>query len=254
MLGFRGGRQALVGSGAGGTLVPWEAIAAPTAESRTTALNNCPAYSSRSVEPSSTSPPTTAYVADGGGIPSTGAWQKPPAGLSDFFKPLRAIWLKRIFQHGLHKQLLAHTQLPKLGKPCPWKEEDLRPLLSSLLTFLRRHDQSPSAEVDQGQPFRLDVCEAIARATSDPDTALFTSLKEGVRTGYHAVVPASGIFRLRSPTEAEPPPLLLCDGNWKSADDDMATAKKLVEAEVADGFAHRFHGTIEGTSYCNNSR
>ena len=68
------------------------------------------------------------------------------------------------------------------------------------------------------------------------DIALLKTLEEGVPTGCFEDIPPSGVWRPVSDHSDNDTPLLDCEGNWKSADEDVELTKALVASEVSDGF------------------
>ena len=108
------------------------------------------------------------------------------------------------------------------------------PCLWSLWTV-----EESSLEVSTGQPFLLGILQGFQELTGDVDTELPQLLHQGVRTGTHSSIKASGAFapearerRLELVSEE----VLLCDENWQSAEEHAELVIKLLEADRAEGF------------------
>ena len=79
----------------------------------------------------------------------------------------------------------------------------------------------------------------------DADTALFSSLLEGVVTGFCHNIPPS---KCMPPNECDinlEVPLSAHYSNWNSADSDLVLTKSLVQEEIDKGWVFEFEGTIE---------
>ena len=79
----------------------------------------------------------------------------------------------------------------------------------------------------------------------DRDSSLFPSLLEGVRTGFQAPIPASGVFPPSNPTEVISDPLSIHLTNWQSAQDDPQLTAELVQEEIDKGWVFQFDGSVE---------
>ena len=104
-------------------------------------------------------------------------------------------------------------------------------------------------QVDPGQPFSLDLLEGLLQLCGDADSPLPAVLREGVPSGVDNDIAVSKVFpledrdaKLRSrPLEQ----LGCCTSNWSSADEAPDKVLHLLEAEEAEGWVERFHGTEE---------
>ena len=72
---------------------------------------------------------------------------------------------------------------------------------------------------------------------ADKDTSLFPALMQGVPTGFDKDIPCSHTLRPRRETDSdEGHELLICEGNWKGAEEDPALLQQLVEEELEAGY------------------
>ena len=102
-------------------------------------------------------------------------------------------------------------------------------------------------KVEEGQPFSLDLIYDVATYLGDQDAKLIPILKSGVPTGYKEDIPPSGIFHLKKNHVPEdgPPPLQLCEGNWKRAEDNPDRVLALVKDDLDEGFIGVWDGSID---------
>ena len=187
-------------------------------------------------------PPERALCADGGGVPSSADWRRPPAGAPDHLRGLRRALAAVMRQHDLVARFLGGLSVQ--SKECPFPADAVSAARKCMADWLSAHGCGCSLEIRPNQPFLLDLLEALLKATADPDVTLTSFLKEGVPTGVLAPIPQSGVWRTASPDSSPAVELAECSSNWKSADDDAATAQLLVDEDIAAGFIREFKGSI----------
>ena len=142
-------------------------------------------------------------IEDGAGTCSSAFWQVPRE--RDSFKDLRQAWLRRIMQPSFIPSVL--SRLNSDAKAPPLSPDELIPFFGDLRSWLQVSDQalwSKLLEIDDGQPFRLNLWHALSLISSDPDSDFFDVLHAGVPLGIGTPIPVCRIrlmlrVRLRSP-------------------------------------------------------
>jgi hypothetical protein len=118
--------------------------------------------------------------------------------------------------------------------------------LRSLAAPSLPHTMGDVHHVVEGQPFCLNFLEGLRHASFDPDATLIPTAKVGCPTGFFKDIPSSRIWKPRSladkSTDDASLDLLLCDGNWKSADDNLESAKALVASDIENKFVFPIPG------------
>ena len=174
--------------------------------------------------------PLQKYVVDGGGVPSTGDWSTPPVGANNLFERLRASLVATLTKHQIAQRLVAHSTLN--STECPFPEQARDELVADVLKFCEAAGSPASSEIGAGQCIRLDMCERLALIAVDPDVTTIPCMKLGVPTGIDRNIPVSGVWK-RNMRQAESIDLDICEGNWKSADEDVELTTKLLEKEIS---------------------
>ena len=156
---------------------------------------------------------------------------------------------------------------------CPWPVKIIDEARQAVLDYLGEgsHANLAQANAPPGQPYYLSFMEGLARSHSDPDVSLFESLSKGVRTGCltERPIPTSGTWLPPESAEKQAKKgalkkartgtiqmssldtmvgsekFLICEGNWKTVESNTDIAEPLVQAEVKDGYAKEWPGTIE---------
>ena len=118
-------------------------------------------------------PPTC----DGAGAPSSADHSLPhDSGLS---KASQA-WLHWARKSNLSKRVFAHISQSRPDHPLSQEEQsEALAILCSTLNL----DHASMATISPGQPFRLELMQALAQSIEDPDSDLPPMLAEGVHTG-----------------------------------------------------------------------
>ena len=169
------------------------------------------------------------------GTCSSAFWQVPRE--RDSFKDLRHAWLRRIMQPGFIPSV--PSRLNSDAKAPPLSPDELLPFFGDLRSWLQVSDQalwSKLLEIDDGQPFRLNLWHALSLIGSDPDSAFFDLLHTGVPLGIGTPIPVCCV--LPPPDAPSPPviPLQHCDSAWQSAIDNADIVDKLLEEELSEGW------------------
>ena len=180
-------------------------------------------------------------IEDGAGTCSSASWQVPRE--RDFFKDLRHAWLRRILQPGFIPSVL--SRLNSDAKAPPLSPAELLPFFDDLRSWLQISDQalwSKLLEIDDGQPFRLNLWHALSLIGSDPDSAFFDLLHTGVPLGIGTPIPVCSV--LPPPVSPTSPvtPLQHCDSAWQSAIDNADIVDKLLEEELSEGWIRLVSG------------
>ena len=174
-------------------------------------------------------------IEDGAGTSSSAFWGLPRE--TDFLRPLRSLWLRRLETPGLLSGILSHMISP--SKEPPISPAALRLFEADLRTFLQVDSDSTWAKLlsaDAGQPFRLNLWHCLSVICCDPDMDFFRTLHEGVPLGIDAPIPPCKVL---FPPEslAEPTiPLQRCDSAWKSALDHADLVDDLLAKELDEGW------------------
>ena len=80
----------------------------------------------------------------------------------------------------------------------------------------------------------------------DEDTALFSSLIDGVPTGFSDDIPGSNCFSKKDDEiEMNRQPLSIHMDNWRSSADRPDLTAELIAKEIAEGWVEQFPGGIE---------
>ena len=101
------------------------------------------------------------------------------------------------------------------------------------------------ATVSPGQPFRLELMQALAQRIEDPDSDLPPMLAEGVHTGVFSEIKPSGLW---PPAKLQPlaqSGLEVCQGNWRPAEEDPDTVAALLAEEEAAGWIQQVPGGLK---------
>ena len=91
-------------------------------------------------------------------------------------------------------------------------------------------------EIDDGQPFRLNLWHALWLISSDPDADLFDILHAGVPLGIDAPMPACCVLFPPDDPDTADIPLQHCDSAWQSAIDNADIVDDLLQAELEEGW------------------
>ena len=136
-------------------------------------------------------------IEDGAGTCSSAFWQVPRE--RDSFKDLRHAWLRRIMQPGFIQSVL--SRLNSDAKAPPLSPDELLPFFGDLRSWLQVSDQalwSKLLEIDDGQPFRLNLRHALSLIGSDPDSAFFDLLHTGVPLRIGTPIPVCCVLMLHA--------------------------------------------------------
>ena len=186
-------------------------------------------------------PQMNTRVEDGGGLTSTAAFHHPPA--QDPLQSLRAKWSSTLFDTKDCIKIAAHIQQGREGPPL--SELELQPYLHGLLHFLHiENNANEMLKIQPGQPFRLNLWQALANFMDDPETPFFSQLREGVRLGVGSSLQPSPCWPTQEGSPPDDIPLINCTSSWKSALDHPAEVNELIQEEVAAGFIAKIPGGL----------
>ena len=88
-------------------------------------------------------------------------------------------------------------------------------------------------EPEAGQPYRLSILRGLGKATQDRDLALLAHLETGVPTGAITPLPSSFQWPSQDTVDLNDlPPLELCWGNWKAAEEMPEVVAELLQKEL----------------------
>ena len=174
---------------------------------------------------------------DGGGIYSTPDWSYGPRYQSDLLSDLRKEWQQWLLENHVPARLAQHVATHS-EKPL-FTEEETTWLQQSFKRFSDKHSTSQDWDfsVPPGQPYCLSALSRLSHLVADKDTSLFPALMQGVPTGFDKDIPRSHTLRPRRESDGdEGHELLICEGNWKGAEEDPALLQQLVEEELEAGY------------------
>ena len=156
-------------------------------------------------------------ICDGAGAPSSADHSLPHA--SGISKASKA-WIQWAQKSNLSHRVYAHISQSRPEHPLSQEEQsETLAILCSALNL----DQASMATVSPGQPFRLQLMQALAKLIEDPDQDLPSILADGVHTGVFSEIKPSGLW---PPAKLQPlsqSGLEVCQGNWRPAEEDPET-------------------------------
>ena len=182
-----------------------------------------------------TAPPFGAQ--DGGGIYSTPDWSYGPRYQSDLLSELRKEWQQWLLEKHVPARLAQHVA-NHCEQPL-FTEDETSWLQQSFKRFSDKHSTSQDWDfsVPPGQPYCLSALSRLSHLIADKDTSLFPALMQGVPTGFDKDIPRSHTLRPRRESDVdEGHELLICEGNWKGAEEDPALLQQLIDEELEAGF------------------
>ncbi len=201
----------------------------------------------------------SSWVCDGGGNHSTGDWSSVPSEASSLRDPLGTVRqeLKNIIRdNDLDKAPTANIAV-KAREP-PWSADITEQAQEILLKHLRPQtcsaaERTQLLKVEEEQPLRLHLLEAVASSIQDKDVAIWPQLAERVHTGCILGRPIAdaGVFPKRVGERANPekiPSFEVCQDNWQSAEVEPLVTKALVQKEEAEGWVREFRIDTPGGS------
>ena len=176
-------------------------------------------------------------ICDGAGAPSSADHSLPHA--SGISKASKA-WIQWARKSDLSHRVFAHISQSRPEHPLSQEEQsEALAILCSALEL----DQASMATISPGQPFRLELLQALAKLIQDPDQDLPTVLDEGVRTGVFSEIKPSGLWppaKLQPLSQSE-----VCQANWRPAEEDPETVAALLAEEEAAGWIQQVPGGLK---------
>ena len=180
-------------------------------------------------------------VHDGAGRHSRADWSSPHA--HDVLKPLRDLLLSATTRmQGPNRLLQRHAEPSK--SPL-FSEAEVASVRSQLFASLGISEPPDAWVIRNHQPICLNALHAVASFCGDPDTSLFSALKDGVPTGYLHNIPSSNCFWPNHSECVDDIPLSIHLQNWRSATVEPEVTRKLLQEELDQGFCFKFHGSLE---------
>ena len=181
---------------------------------------------------------------DGAGIFSSPDWSLPDRDVPDTFKELRQGWVQRILKLQLDKQMLAYFYHAEHPDP-PFSEEVVQVFRQMLISFFEKKGYQLDWDIREHQPMHLKILQSFSQLMVDEDTSLFSSLLEGVVTGFCQNIPPSKCMPPNDRDVQMDVPLSAHYSNWNSADSDLVLTKSLVQEEIDKGWVFEFEGTLK---------
>ena len=153
---------------------------------------------------------------------------------------LRLIPCNSTLSHTLHRVKTA-TLLPNSNS---WTS------LASLNRCLHPNCSDPAClSTSPGQPFRLQLLQAFASRSKDPDQALSSFLQAGVPAGILQSIPSSMQWQQRQSDllddDLDGVHLLHCQGNWTQAENNPQLLAELLDKEIQAGWVAPFAGNAD---------
>ena len=148
-------------------------------------------------------------------------------------QPLQSLtkaWLQWAHEKDLPNRIMAHTIKGETSPPLT-PEEAIEAAGIAMDELKMTHPVSWEREA--GQPYRLSVLRALGTATQDRDMALLAHLETGVPTGAISPLPSSFQWPSQDTLDLNDlPPLELCWGNWKAAEEMPEVVAELLQKEL----------------------
>ena len=135
------------------------------------------------------------------------------------------------------------------GGPEMFSEEEVADLRRMGQDFVSKHGEQASVEVEEGQPFVLDLLSACLKISGDLDVGLPDILRKGVPAGvFETIAPCAAYDqedrerKLREPCGFG---LETCEENWRSADVHAVRVKEELDKEVKAGWMEEWEHGLE---------
>ena len=177
-------------------------------------------------------------ITDGAGNDSSANWTIPS---SHDTQSCRKRWISRILHSNLHTRIMNSCRIHQAE---PFLSDDgLIPLLQDLQSEFPSHNLGTS--ILPFQPFRLQIFHSLLQLTQDPDPTIALHLQQGIPSGAFAPLQPVGLWEPNDPPDADRPGLEICQDNWKSANQDPATTRCLIQQEKDAGFIEEISSITE---------
>jgi hypothetical protein len=186
------------------------------------------------------------FLKDGGGIHSTADWQVcPPMGLRDplgDFRKLITANLPSDVIYRFRKRLDCSSEEPFLT------DDEVANIRKHCISLLQDSGLHISETIPQGQPYWLDMFDALISLCKDPDSSLIPILRSGTPAGVQEPIPYSGIFYPASHNdhvEGDHQDLACCAGHHITADLAPEELDILIKDEIKQGFLVQYENLEE---------
>ena len=182
---------------------------------------------------------TTAQKRDGAGNDSSANWTIPLS--YEALKDVRRRWISRILKSNLHTRVVTSCRI-RQAEPF-LSDDELIPFLEDLQLAFPSHHMDTS--ILPFQPFRLQLFNVLLQLTQDPDSTIAQHLLQGIPSGAFTPLEPVGHWEPNDPPDAVRPHLEICQDNWKSANQDPATTRSLIQQEKDAGFTEEISSITE---------
>ena len=102
--------------------------------------------------------------------------------------------------------------------------------------FVSKELPKPDWSVPDFQPYCLHALAQLLTAVQDKDVTLWSSVLEGVLTGFNDDIPLSRVFIPQASGTGNVADLVICSGNWKQAEASPEEFSSFIHAEVEAGW------------------
>ena len=182
---------------------------------------------------------------DGGGITSDGDWLHASAAAFEPSKTLRNTFQQLSEEWNLKDRVVSGFQK---GGPGMFSAAEIGRLRQEAVSFLRSKGFWATAEVAPDQPLALEVLQGMLDALGDADAELPSILREGVPVGVFEPIAPSAAYepedRAKKLEAADDSPLLICESNWPSAENNPSKVEELLEKEIGEGWMEHWPGGL----------
>ena len=150
-------------------------------------------------------------------------------------------WISRILHSNLNARILHSCRIHQAE---PFSSDDeLIPFIQDL------QSEFPSLNLNTSilpfQPFRLQLFHSLLQLTQDPDPTIALHLQQGIPSRAFEPLEPVGLWEPNDPPDADRPSLEICQDNWKSANQDPATTRCLIQQELDAGFIEEIPSITE---------
>ena len=188
-------------------------------------------------------------VCDGAGHNSSADHSSPQA--SCCVQDVVEHWLGYVASNSLKQHIISH--LAQGQDSHPLTEQQQLDIASIAHSCLHPNCKDPAClRIASGQPFRLQLLQAFAARSKDPDTNLHSFLHAGVPAGILQDIPSSMQWQQRQAElvddDLDGVHLLHCKGNWTQAENNPKLLAELLQKEIESGWVTPFPGNDDAAS------
>ena len=150
--------------------------------------------------------------------------------------------MDRIFSTKPHYKFLRFIQ--DGASAAPFSEEEIQPFRDLLSKFLVENQHPVSWDIREDQPLHLSILQQLSCCMNDADSTLFSTLQDGVSTGFDRDITPSSCFPAASTTLDDPIPFSVHMTKWQSSENDLDTTRNLVQQELDKGWIYKYPSSI----------